>query len=112
MDAGLRRDTVIARGISDASVNLPAHSKPLVRQHVDSLLWEVYRDGLVAVVLWLALVGLALLALSTAATWDRPMVAPRGRLQESVTPGVTGTNNADGGAVLDQCGQLLARCLR
>ena len=96
MDARLRRDTVIARCVSETSVNLPAHTKPLVRKHVDSLLWEVYRNALVAVVLWLALVGLALLALSTAATRDRPMVAPLGRLQESVTPGVQGTNNADG----------------
>ena len=112
MDASLRRDKVIARGVSAAAGNLPAHSEPLVRRHVDSLLREVYRNALVVVVLWLTLVGLALLALSTAATWDRPMVAPFGRLQESVTPGVPGTNNADGGAALDQCGQLLARCLR
>jgi len=79
---------------------------------MDSLLWDVYRDALVAVVLWLVLIGLALLALSTAATQDRSMVAPLGRLHEFVTPGVPGTNNADGGAVLDQCGQILARCLR
>jgi hypothetical protein len=72
----------MTRRLSGASVNLPAHSKPPVRNHVDSLLWEVYRDALVAVVLWLVLVGLALLALSTAATRDRPMVAPLGRLQE------------------------------
>jgi hypothetical protein len=103
VDASVRRDTVMTQGVSDASVNLPAHSKPPVRTHVDGLFWEVYRDALVAMVLWLVLVGLALLALSTAAIPARPMVAPLGRLPQSVTPGVSGTDTDDGGNVWQTC---------
>jgi hypothetical protein len=102
MDASSGRDTVIARGVSerfdDASVNLPANSKPPVQKRVDSLVWGVYRDALATVVIWLVLVGLAFFALSTASTRVRPTVAPLGRLPECVTPGVSGTNGADGSA--------------
>jgi hypothetical protein len=84
MDASSGRDTVTARGVSerfdDASVNLPANSKPPVQERVDSLVWGVYRDALATVVIWLVLVGLAFFALSTASTRVRPTVAPLGRL--------------------------------
>lgn len=103
MHASLRRETVTARRLSDAAVNLLAHSKPPARTRVDSLLWEVYCGALVALALWLVLFGLALLALSTAATWARPMVAPLGRLPEFVTPGVSGTDSPDGGNVWQTC---------
>jgi hypothetical protein len=103
MDVSLRRDTVNARGVSDAAVNLLAHSKPPARTRVDSLLWELYCGALVALALWLVLFGLALLALSTAATWARPMVAPLGRLPEFVTPDVSGTDTPDGGNVWQTC---------
>jgi hypothetical protein len=100
MDASLQRDTVTARGrfseIDDASVNLPANSKPPVEKLVDTLAWGVYRDALATLVIWLVLVGLAFFALSTAAIRVRPTVAPLGRLPEFVTPGVSGTNGADG----------------
>ena len=93
MDATLRRDTAAARGVSarldDASVDLPASSKPPVQKRVDSLVWGVYRDALATVVIWLVLVGLAFFALSTVATRVRPTVAPLGRLPEFVTPGVS-----------------------
>jgi len=99
MDASLRRDTATARGVSerfdDASVNLPANSKPPVQKGVDSLVWAVYRDALATVVIWLVLVGLAFFALSRATTRVRPTVAPLGRPPEFVTPGVSGTNGAD-----------------
>ena len=100
MDATLRRDTGAARGVSarfdDASVDLPANSKPAVQKRVDSLVWGVYRDVLAAMVLWLVLVGFAFFALSAAATRVQPTVAPLGRLPEFVTPDVSETNGADG----------------
>lgn len=100
MDATLRRDTAAAQGASpgfdDASVDLPANSKPPVHKRVDSLAWGVYRDALATVVIWLVLVGLAVCALSTAATGVRPTAAPLGRLPEFVTPGVSGTNGGGG----------------
>jgi len=100
MDATLRRDAAAARGVStrldDASVDLPANSKPTVEKRVDSLVWEIYRDALAAIVLWLVLVGLAFFALLTATTRVQPTVAPPGRLPEFVTPCVSETNGGDG----------------
>ena len=101
MDASLPRpDTVTARGVAekpdDVSVNLPAHSKPRVQRRVDGLLWEVYRDALVAVVLWLVLVGLVLFALSMATARVRPTV-PVGWLASFVSPDVSEIKSADGG---------------
>src|SRR5262249_37109670 len=107
MDATLRRDTAAARGVSprldDASVDLPASSKPPVQKRVDSLVWRVYREALATVVIWLVLVGLAVCALSTAATGVRPTVAPLGRLPEFVTPGGAGTHGADGSGGSASC---------
>jgi len=103
MHTSLRRETVTARRLSDAAVNLLAHSKPPAPTRVDSLLWEVCCGALVALALWLVLFGLALLALSTAATWAPPMVAPLGRLPEFVTPDVSGTDSPDGGNVWQTC---------
>jgi hypothetical protein len=60
----------------DASVNLRADSKPPIRKRVVGPLWEVYRDALVFVVLWLVLLGLALIVLSAAAARARPRVPP------------------------------------
>lgn len=114
MDASSGRDTVTARGVSerfdDASVNLPANSKPPVQKRVDSLVWGVYRDALATVVIWLVLVGLAFFALSTASTRVRPTVAPLGRLPEFVTPGVSGTNGADGSDGSQRCSPDRASC--
>jgi hypothetical protein len=91
----------IAKKPDSASVNLPAHSKPRVQTRVDGLSWEVYRDALVTVVLWLVLVGLALFGLSMATARARPAV-PVGRLS-CVSPDVSGTTNADGGDDLQAC---------
>ena len=103
MHASLRRDTVTARGVSDAAIRRAAHSTPPVRKREDGPLREVYRDALVTVVVWLVLFGLALLGLSAAATRPRPMVAPLGWLPELVSPRVSGTNSADGGNVSRAC---------
>jgi hypothetical protein len=61
---------------------------------MDSLSWELYRDALVTVVLWLVLVGLALFGLSMATARARPTV-PVGRLT-CVSPDVSGMTSADG----------------
>lgn len=79
MDASLPRpDTVTARAVAekpnDASLNLPAHSKPRLQRRVDSVSWEVYRDALVSVLLWLVLFGLVLFMLSMATVQVRPTV--------------------------------------
>jgi hypothetical protein len=52
---------------------------------MDGLLWDVYRDVVVIVALWLVLVGLALFALSVAAARVRPTIIPLARLPDVVT---------------------------
>jgi len=76
-------------------VNLSAHPRPPLRKRADSLLWEVYRDALIAVTLWLALVGLALFALSATTARARPTVAPSARVSAVATPCVSGAGSAD-----------------
>jgi hypothetical protein len=106
LDASLSRpDTVTARGVAkkpgDASVNLPADLKPRVQRRVDSLLWEVYRDALVTVVLWLVLLAFVLFALSMATDRARPAV-PVSRLA-CFSPDVSETTNAYGGDDSQTC---------
>jgi hypothetical protein len=102
MDAsGLPRpDTVTARAVAekpnDASLNLPAHSKPRLQRRVDSVSWEVYRDALVSVLLWLVLFGLVLFMLSMATAQVRPTV-PVDRPASFVRSDVSGIGSADGG---------------
>jgi len=91
-----RPDTVTARGIATKP-----DSTPRVQTRMDSLSWELYRDALVTVVLWLVLVGLALFGLSMATARARPTV-PVGRLT-CVSPDVSRTTTADGGDNLQAC---------
>lgn len=77
MDASLPRpDTVTARAVAekpnDASLKLSADSKPRLQTGVHSVSWEIYRDALVAVLLWLVLFGLVLFVLSMATAQVRP----------------------------------------
>jgi hypothetical protein len=100
MDASWPRpDTVTARGVADKpndALLLPAHSKPRLQRRVDSVSWEVYRDALVAVLLWLVLFGLVLFVLSMATAQVRPAV-PVDRLAAVVSSNVSGIDSADGG---------------
>ena len=101
MDASLPRpDTVTARAVAekpnDASLNLPAHSKPTLQRRVDSVSWEVYRDAVVSVLLWLVLFGLVLFMLSMATAQVRPTV-PVDRPASFVSSDVSGIGSADGG---------------
>jgi|SRR5215471_18127461 len=94
MDASLPRpDTVNARAVAekpdDTSLNLPAYSKPRLQRRVDSVSWEVCRDALVAVLVWLVLFGLVLFALSMATARVRPTV-PVERLASFLSSDVSG----------------------
>ena len=81
-----------------ASVNLAAHRQRLpVLKRVDGCQWEVCRDALVAVALWLVLVGLTLFALAAATARTRPTVAPANRLSEVATRCASEGNSADRG---------------
>jgi len=100
MDASWPRpDTVTARAVADKpndALLLPAHSKPRLQRRVDSVSWEVYRDALVAVLLWLVLFGFVLFVLSMATAQVRPTV-PVDRLAAVVSSNVSGIDSADGG---------------
>src|SRR5262245_20466108 len=101
MDASLpRRAAVTARAVAekpnDPSLNLPAHSNPRLPRRVDSGSWEVYRDALVAVLLWLVLLGLVLFVLSMATAQVRA-TAPVDRLASFVSSDVSGIDSDDGG---------------
>jgi hypothetical protein len=91
-----RPDTVAARGIATKP-----DSTPRVQTRMDSLSWELYRDALVTVVLWLVLVGLALFGLSMATARARPTV-PVGQLA-CVSSDVSGTTSADRPYDLQAC---------
>jgi hypothetical protein len=100
MDASLLRPDSVTAGAgaersNDASLNLPAHSKPRLQRRVDDVSWDVYRDALVAVLLWLVLFGLVLFVLSMATAQVRPTV-PVDRLASFASCGVSGVDFADG----------------
>src|SRR5262245_33066344 len=99
MDASLPRpDTVTARAVAEkpdgASLHLPAHSKPRLQGRADSVSWEVCRDALVTVLVWLVLFGLVLFALSRATARVRPTV-PVDRLASFVSSDVSGIDCAE-----------------
>ena len=101
MDASLTRPDAVTAGAvaeksNDASLNLPAHSKPWLQRRVDNVAWEVYRDTLVAVLLWLVVLVLVLFVLSMATAQVRPTV-PVDRLASFVRCGVSGVDSADDG---------------
>ena len=98
MDASLTRPDAVTAGAvaeksNDASLNLPAHSKPWLQRRVDNVAWEVYRDTLVAVLLWLVVLVLVLFVLSMATAQVRPTVP----VASFVRCGVSGVDSADDG---------------